>query len=199
MIKNIFLSVVLGFFINIAAISQNVQLGVKGGMNISKFGGNSNTPFSEYTGKVGFHIGGIVELPLTEKFSIQPELLYSLNGTNINSGGREIRTNNLQLPIIAKYYIINGLSAEAGPVFGYLLSAKYEATLTSQSGRETIDITDNYKSVDIAFGLGASYKLKSDLFFGLRYNFGLSNINDVDINNSKIRSNVFQVSAGYFF
>lgn len=197
--KNLYCAIILIFFISITTTSQNVLYGVKAGMNLSKFSGNSNEPFAKYNGKVGFHLGGIFELSLTEKFSIQPELLYSYQGTNINSGERVISMNNLQLPIIGKYYIVKGLSAEAGPIFGYLLSAKYEATLTSQGGRESVDISDNYKAVDIAFGLGASYKLKSDLFFGIRYNFGLSNINDLDLKNSKVRNNVFQLSAGYFF
>ncbi|MGO3183744.1 MAG: porin family protein [Aequorivita sp.] len=195
----LYIAITLIFLISTASTSQNVQYGVKAGMNISKLSGNSNDPFSRYDGKVGFHLGGIIELALNEKFSIQPELLYSYQGTDINYGERVVRLNNLQLPIIGKYYIVKGLSAEVGPVFSYLLSAKYVATLTSQGGRQTIDITDNYKSVDIALGLGASYRLKSDLFFGLRYNFGLLNINDADVNNAKVRSNVFQLSVGYFF
>lgn len=197
--KKFYFTIILVFFISTASISQNVLYGVKAGLNLSKFSGNSNDPFSGYDGKVGFHLGGIIEFSLTEMFSLQPELLYSYQGTDINSGERVIRINHLQLPILGKYYIVDGLSAEAGPVLGYLISAKYNANFTSEGGRETRDITDNFKSVDVAFAFGASYTLISDLFFGLRYNFGISDINDDGLKSSKTSSNVFQVSAGYFF
>jgi hypothetical protein len=38
------------------------------------------------------------------------------------------------------------------------------------------------------------------LFFGARYNFGLSNVNDADDSDDyKIHNNVLQVSVGYSF
>ncbi|WP_169718966.1 porin family protein [Aequorivita capsosiphonis] len=197
--KKFYLIIIVTFFISTTSTSQNVVYGVKAGMNLSKFSGSTNDPYSGYDGKVGFHLGGIIEISLTEMFSIQPELLYSYQGTNINSGAGRIGTHNVQVPVLGKYYILDGLSAEAGPVMEYLASAKYNATLTSEGGRETIDITDNYKSLNFAFGFGASYKLISDLFFGIRYNFGISNINDADLKDSKTKSNVLQLSAGYFF
>ncbi len=105
----------------------------------------------------------------------------------------------LQFPILGKYSINESISVEAGPVFGYLLFVKYEATLTSEGLRERIDVTDSFKPIDIALGMGVSFKLKSKLFFGLRYNFGHTEINDKDFNSSKLQSNIFQASEGYFF
>ncbi|CAM3392334.1 porin family protein [Aequorivita lipolytica] len=197
--KNKFFTFILIALIYSTANSQSLKYGLKAGMNISKFSSNTNDPYSDYNGRVGFHLGGLLEVPLNDKFSIQPELLCSFQGANINYGERKFTLNYLQLPILGKYYIINGLSAEAGPVLGYLISAKYNATLTSEGGRETVDVTENYKSIDVGLGLGASYKLKSDLFFGLRYNFGILDINDDSVKDSKIKNNVFQISVGYLF
>ena len=195
----IFFTIAVFFFINNTITSQNIVYGVKGGINISKFNSNSNNPFSQYDGKVGFHVGGLVEIPLSEKFSMQPELLYSLQGTNINSGERVIRLNNLQLPIMAKYYIVKRLGLEAGPVLDYLLSAKLVGDLNSEDGREVKDITDIYKTLNVAIGAGASYTLKTNLFFGLRYNFGFLDISDDTFNEVTLRTRALQVSAGYFF
>ncbi len=197
--KKLILSIIVSLFIVANVLSQEIRFGVKGGLNISKFNSKTNAPFSENTGRVGFHVGGLIEISLNEKFAIQPELLFSTQGSNINSGERELRLNYLQLPVMGKYKIVKGLSAEAGPVLGYLLSAKFNGLVNSEDGRETIDIKDGYKSVNVALGIGASYKLKSDIFFGLRYNIGLSNINNEDFTSAKTKNNVFQLSVGYLF
>lgn len=90
---------------------------------------------------------------------------------------------------MAKYYIIEGLSAELGPSLGVLVSAK--------AGDE--DAKDFYKSFDAAIAVGATYRLNMGVFFSLRYNKGLLDVNDSDEINFKNQSNVFQVSAGYSF
>lgn len=197
--KKFHFAIIIIFFINTVSHAQDAVYGVKAGMNLSKFNGSTGDSFSGYDTMIGFHLGGLVEFSLTEMFSIQPELLYSYQGTNINSGAGEIKTHNLQVPILAKYYIVDALSAEAGPIVGYLMSAKYNGNLNSEDGRETIDITENYKSVEFGFGFGASYQFISGLFFVARYNFGISNINDNQLESPNIKSNVFQLSAGYLF
>ncbi|TXD67771.1 PorT family protein, partial [Aequorivita lipolytica] len=41
--------------------------------------------------------------------------------------------------------------------------------------------------------------LNMGVFFSLRYNKGLLDVNDIDGYNGKNQNNVFQVSAGYSF
>ena len=124
----------------------------------------------------------------SEKFSFQPELLYSGQGydTDIDSEGI-IALNYLNIPLMAKYYATKKLSLEAGPQIGFLLSTK--------GGTE--DYKDLFKTTGFGVNMGIGYKLDNGLNFGARYNWGLSNIsvtNDVTMNNS-----VFQFSVGYFF
>ncbi len=58
---------------------------------------------------------------------------------------------------------------------------------------------EDFKNLDIAIGIGASYNIGSSLFVGIRYNKGIVNIhNDPNLNGSS-QNNVFQVSAGYAF
>lgn len=67
------------------------------------------------------------------------------------------------------------------------------------------DAKDYYRSFDAQFGIGASYRLNMGVFFSLRYNKGLLNVNEeyrvlgTTYNSGKNQSNVFQVSAGYSF
>ncbi|RZJ50008.1 MAG: PorT family protein, partial [Flavobacterium sp.] len=96
----------------------------------------------------------------------------------------------LNVPIMAKYYVIEKLSLEAGPQIGFLLSAKNQVD----------DLKDSFKSVDFGLNLGASYDITEHFFAGVRYNIGLSNIADVpDESDYKTNNSVVSVSVGYKF
>ena len=178
------------------AQSQEFRLGAKLGLNVASLGGDSYGVGS-LGSRTSFHIGGLAEIPLMGKFSLQPELLYSSEGSNWTFTGLDdnLKLDYVRVPVLAKYHIIEGLSAEAGPVFGVLVNAKND---------DGDDIKENFKTFDAAFGIGASYRLDMGVFFSLRYNKGLLNVNedyeDDGITYSyKNQSNVFQVSAGYTF
>ncbi|WP_339611222.1 porin family protein, partial [uncultured Planktosalinus sp.] len=126
---------------------------------------------------------------LMGNISLQPELLYSMKGTNWN----DTNLDYIDLPIMGKYNLpwVNGLSGEFGPVIGILMGAE-------QNGN---DVKDFYKTIDAAIAIGATYKLNMGVFFSLRYNNGLIDVDDFDDNYNSWRgkNNVFQVSAGYAF
>lgn len=124
--------------------------------------------------------------------------------------------NYINIPIMAKYYIIDGLSIEAGPQLGILVSANSEGNVielgTGAAESFDGDVKDYYKSIDFVVGIGASYRLNNGVFFSLRFNKGISKINeDIDFYlhdgdpidgidyNYKQQNNVFQISAGYSF
>ena len=59
------------------ANAQDVKFGAKAGLNLSNFTGDVENTST----KVGFQVGGFAEIKISEKFAVQPELLYSLQGT----------------------------------------------------------------------------------------------------------------------
>lgn len=141
-----------------AAQSQELRLGAKAGVNLASIAGDE---IDDFNGRIGFHVGALVEIPINKKFSIQPELLYSMHGAAreysvIPNGGYGIKyETNLNLdyiniPIMAKYYIIDGLSFETGPQFGILVSAKEEGEMTKLERGESEpfdrDVKENYNS-----------------------------------------------------
>ena len=102
----------------------------------------------------------------------------------------------INIPIMAKYYVVDGLAIEAGPYVGFLMKAENELSGGSLTGSQ--DIKDNMNSVDFGLGLGASYSLSNGFFGGARYNLGLTDLpkeNDGDA----IKNGVIQVSVGYKF
>lgn len=213
--KKLLLFTAIAAFAFTTAQSQEIRFGAKAGVNFANMSIKSDDGDIKPDGRTSFHIGGLVEIPITEKFSVQPEILYSSVGSKEKeseefmgetfSSEATYKLDYISIPIMAKYYVIDGLALEAGPQFGILVSAKgdYEIKGGGVSESGSIDMKDDLKKLDIGLGLGASYRLDMGVFFGARYVLGLTDIgddNDPDFNdNTKVKNNVFQLSVGYTF
>lgn len=163
--------------------AQDVKFGIKSGLNFATITGDNTSKDQTVT---AFNIGAMAEIKISEKFSFQPELLYSPQGYSLNNGSdNRIALNYLNIPLMGKYYATKRLSLEAGPQIGFLLSTK------------GINNKDLFKTTDFGVNFGLGYKLDSGLNFGARYVLGLTNINDVGT--FKNKNGVFQLSVGYFF
>lgn len=188
----IFAITVLAFSTSFA--QGELRMGIKGGLNLASIGGDAYvTGTSGFDSRTSFHLGGLVEIPISDKISVQPEVLYSAQGSKFNfgftTGSSDIKLDYLNIPIMGKYHIIPGLSGELGPVIGVLVKAE------SAGG----DVKDSFKKTDIGVAIGATYRLPMGFFGSLRYNKGVTNINDDATVSTKNQNNVFQVSAGYSF
>ncbi|MFG4004574.1 porin family protein [Flavobacterium aquidurense] len=179
------------------ANAQSTRFGVKGGLNISNFTGYQE----DVKSLAGFHIGGFAEIKLAKKFAIQPEFLFSTQGTTIEGyngdSNTNVKVNYLNIPILAKYYITGAFSVEAGPQIGFLLSAKSRGE----------DINDLFKSTDYGLNLGIGYDFTENFALGLRYTIGLSDIADVPDDsqdypfayNANFKNSNFALSLAYKF
>lgn len=185
---------VLILAVSLFAFSMNTQaqvkatFGLKGGMNVSSLTGDVINPKA----KVGMHFGALVQVSLSEYFSIQPEVVYSLEGNKSSGGNQNINTNlnMLNIPVMLQYEIVDGFLLEAGPQIGFFLSAKQKA------GNQSVDIKNVVKGTNFGMGVGAGWRHDSGFGVGARYNFGLSNIYNGQ-GNAKIKSNAFQISLYY--
>ncbi|QYJ68229.1 porin family protein [Flavobacterium litorale] len=188
--KKILLSAVAVIALGVTAQAQEIKFGVKAGLNIADLGGDAETNGS----RTGLHIGGLAEFKLTETFSVQPELVYSMQGAKSDNGvGGEFDLNldYINVPIMAKYYVMEGLSIEAGPQIGFLMGAEFDGN----------DVKDNYKSIDFGLGGGVAYDLPMGVFFQARYYAGMSSITeDIEgVETVDTMNNVISLSVGYKF
>jgi len=167
--------------------AQNITFGAKAGLNFASMAGDDADGLD---GRTSFHLGVTAEIEMSDTFSIQPELLYSGQGYTAD-GDVTGKVDYINLPIMAKFYVADGISLEAGPQIGFLASAKADVD------GESTDIKDSLKSTDFALNLGAGYKLDSGLNFGLRYSMGLTDVPDGDSDGFK--HSVLQLSVGYNF
>ncbi|SFN58149.1 Opacity protein [Paenimyroides ummariense] len=177
-----------------ALAQQQLKFGPKAGVNFANLSGVDNAEM-----KTGFHVGAVAEIKFNEKFSIQPEVVYSAQGAKANIGNIQGKANldYINVPILAKYYIVDGFSVEAGPQIGFLAKAEGKGTVDNVS--VTNDIKDNFKSTDFGLGFGLAYDLPVGVFVNARYNLGLSDIRNNTSSGDAIKNNVIQVGIGYKF
>lgn len=155
--------------------SGEMKFGVKAGYANTNFGGDATTDAAS-----NFYVGGLVDFSISEKFHIQPELLYSMEGAD----NEETNLDFIRIPIMAKYYVADGFNIQAGPEFAFVAGGGL--------------IKDEAKSFDYGLGFGAGYELTSGLMFDARYNLGLADINDTGTD-AKVTTTSFQIGLGYRF
>ncbi len=169
-------------------------LGIKGGPNFSNLDVNSSVG-DNYKSRTGFHGGAFALIKLT-KIGIQPEVIFSRQGSNFefSSADREDNFDYINIPIILKLYTVAGINIQAGPQFGFLSGGEVKST--AQGITTTNDAKDFYKGSDFSVALGLGWDLPFGLTLDARYNLGLSKINDGN-NAPEAKNQVFQISAGF--
>lgn len=182
------------------AYSQaQVAIGIKGGPNFATIDTKSSAG-ENYKNRAGFH-GGAFVLIKAAKIGIQPEVIFSQQGSKveINSQNFESNFSYLNIPIILKLYTVAGINLQAGPQFGFITSAKTPIQDQFGGTYRVEDVKDKMKSSDFTLGLGLGWDLPFGLTLDARYNLGLSKIyDDAPANQSNDAKNqVFQFSLGY--
>lgn len=181
-----FLSVAaLVLFFALGAQAQT-SLGLKGGLNVSTI----RIPNVDIDPKIGVHFGGFASTPISSRFALQPEVVYSQQGVKANQ--YDYTYHYLNIPLIFKGTISGGFHLQVGPQFGILLAAN------RKEGRTTLDITDSRNRYDGAIALGLGYDVDA-WQISARYNLGLSDVRDDSDNGINHTNNVFQLSLGYRF
>ena len=190
--KSFLLSTVLAVFFFSFANAQGFGVGVKVGTNINKLQGQSFKDQFTY----GYSAGAYADIKAGKKWSIQPEVLFNQVSTDtsdkfsdlydINSGKiSKIKLNYLSIPVLLNYNLSKGISLQAGPQFGILMSQSKDLL---QNGK------DAFKTGDFSMLGGLQIKFSSIRLYG-RYAIGLNNLNDID-SRDKWRNQSIQLGVG---
>ena len=172
------------------ADAQEVKFGIKGGLNLANLGGDDAEDL-DY--RIGLHAGGFVSVPFLEDFRLQPEIVYSQQGAQVDFGDDELKYDYLNIPVIVKFMFTKNFNLQAGPQFGILLAAQQEI-----SGDE-VDVKDVLKSTDFGVGLGVGYESSDNVSIDARYNLGITDIVDGGSGDLSFPNQVIQVSLGIAF
>lgn len=161
-------------YANAQSSKSGMTFGVKGGYVNSNFTGDLNTDANS-----SFYLGGLVDFSISNKFHVQPELLYSMEGASDDNAGLDF----ISIPIMAKYYVTENFNLQAGPQIAFVAGGD--------------NVKDNVKSTDFRLGLGGAYELEGGLFFDARYNMGMTDISD--FNGVEVKTQSFNLGLGYRF
>ncbi len=152
--------------------SAQIQFGVKAGLNLANLSVSPKDAGTSLSFQPSFNAGGLVSIPIVSNFKLQPEVVYSAQGSSVKTSGESGHYNfgYINIPVLFKYQDPSGFFAEIGPQVGFLLSAK------AKSGGNSVDLKDEVKSTDFAGVLGIGYLSSINLGVDARYNLGLTNI-----------------------
>jgi hypothetical protein len=174
---------------------KDMSFGVKAGLNVSSIY-NIDEDGVDSNSFIGFHVGFFGEFMVSDKFAIQPELLYSTQGVELEFLGEkgDLKLDYINIPVLGKYYVSDAFSLEAGPQIGFLISAE------TNSGGVTEDVKDELKSTDVSLAFGANYDISKNFMIGARYNIGLTRLQEnLSPGEKDFKNSVFQISLGYKF
>ena len=143
-------------------------------------------------------------MPVTEKFDVEADVFYSMQGfkqdiytTTLDEYDevvlQTITSHYLNIPIVAKYYITNGLYVECGPQVGFLMGRSNNAeVLTPVDPYEY----SNTKKVDFSIVAGLGYNFYDNFYVNARYCHGFTGTSQI-YDGGKNRN--IQISVGYMF
>ncbi|MEO7977724.1 porin family protein [Flavobacterium sp.] len=152
------------------------EFGIKGGLNMSNLytddADDENVLF-------GFNAGAYATLPVSDFVAIQPELLFTTRGSELEynnvlaQGNVKLKLNYIELPLLVRVNITKNFNIHAGGYASYMVSAK--STGDGDFEFEDQYDTDDFNKFDagLAGGIGVDF---SPLSVGLRYNYGLTTI-----------------------
>jgi hypothetical protein len=174
------------------------DFGIKGGLNIAnqdiKVPGDANSTVQRQS-RLGLNAGLLAHIHVTPEIAIQPEALYSSQGSKytINNQEHELQLDYINVPVQFQLMFKNGFRVQTGPQVGFLVNTKDKV-----GGVETGYFTSaDFKKTDVAWTFGAGYLTNSGIGIDARYNLGLTNINNVGTNT--IKNNVAQLGLFYMF
>ena len=183
------------FLISFSAISyaQKFQFGIKGGVDMHKIDGRSFNEQFAY----GYQAGVFVAIPLSERFGIQPEVIFSqVNIDTANDLSSPYDFNNLdkvklkyiKIPLLLNYNANKFVTLQAGPQFGILMD---DNSTLLENGKSA------FNKGDFSMVAGLQLNISSIKIYG-RYGIGLNNINDID-NKEKWKNQNIQLGIGFKF
>lgn len=183
----------VAMFFALAAYSQaEVSIGIKAGPNFANLDTDASIS-ANYKNRSGFH-GGAFALFKFGKIGIQPELLFSQQGSKVtfNSQDYDANYSYINIPVMVKLYTVAGINLQLGPQFGFLASQKNELLDYAQSLDPSVK--DEAKNSDISLGMGVGWDLPFGLSVDGRYNLGLT---DNSGGSEEVKNQVWQISVGY--
>ncbi len=210
---------------NILAMGKT-SIGIKGGLNLSNLYGEH--VHEDLMVRPGLIFGALLHVESSDKFAIQPELLFSVKGYTIKKNGitERVGFRYIEIPVLFQYLLASSgpviPQLYAGPAIGFKAGVDIKNDL--KVSKEMIDLYESYleeleeirsrsmKNVDLGIVLGTGLGVKSGpgkFLLDLRVTLGLFKIDKLtermkysgmtEKDLAEVKNFAFSVLAGYLF
>ncbi|MDE6374539.1 MAG: porin family protein [Alistipes sp.] len=187
------------FFISALAAASaqplKVEWGVMAGINVPDY--TTKMDKTDISNKLGWQAGIVTSLKFGW-FSVDPQIFYVRQGLRIRpEGGDEInlKSNSVDVPVLAAFRPIRFLRIFAGPVFTVLNSCK------QKSGGDMLDFARVRPT--LSYSVGAGVTVLKHLTVDLRYNGQFKSKTNVELPDGrtldKLRTYNVALNVGYLF
>ncbi len=183
--KKIYTLLVALFLIGVLSAQAQIKFGVKGGLNLPSLDAQGGA--ISVDNATGWHAGLALELKLPI-IGIQADVLYSqigIDGFDINGTVADFQNTTLDIPIVAKFYILKVLNIQAGPQLSFVTSSKHDHE----------DITNQINNRAFGFVVGLGVELGPLMASG-RFIFPST----LTVQNAgEYKTTNIQIAVGYWF
>lgn len=161
-----------------SSLAQVFKPGIILGVAATDLDGTDLVDYDNDFSKAGFTGGGSLNIKLSEKNSLQFEILYTQKGSlkkhmdSLGNGYYKLNLDYVEIPLMFKHNIVFNINKkridnfyfEIGPSYGRLVQVKQEGTFDYAGGYQ-----NNFKNDEFALNIGLGCRLANHLYFDLRY------------------------------
>lgn len=181
------IAVLLIAFISGAAGAREMSFGARAGIIMSNITETPESWDDEKSYKSGFTGGVFMNYAFNERFSLQPELLYTMKGVKANLYDKLLSVDvtasfdYFELPVLA-VYTFRGTGnlrprVYAGPSFAYTLSSELELSAWLVSASVDFSSLTHITDFGAVAGAGFEYALGDGMLtFDARFQRGFTNV-----------------------
>ena len=205
--KKLRLVAVVAMLAIVTVASAQMNLGIKGGLNMSNMVGDE---INDNNMKLGFHVGLAVDYNFTPSMAIQTGLFFTTKGMKSEgsflgiTGSSTTNLMYLQLPVHFAYKQEvtpeTRIIFHAGPYVAYgvagKITAEVEGLKVADSDKVFGDGVTQLKPFDAGLGLGVGAEFGRFLV-DIGWDMGLVNLANTD--NAQIRNQIAYFSVGFKF
>lgn len=199
------------------------KIGIRAGLNLSNFleEDNDGVTSNNYDLLPGFHAGLFIEIPLGNRFAVEPGVMISSKGyqhsgdwtDTIGQFHEYYATSSpyyLDIPVAFKVSLEFGIVeifGAVGPYLGIGVGGNIYDEEKIDGIKEENDYkiawgssegNDNYKSLDYGLGFGFGVEIKG-IVVSYTYDLGLANIATDNSGGYTIKNRVMRISVAYKF
>lgn len=189
-------------FFGLAQINAQVTFkpGIKAGLNFSRFTQTDN-PNEKFSGKTDFYAAAFGELKLSKFYILQPELMYTRQGSKYeyidmdNVRHEETLDISYMSLAVANKFTFSGFNFHVGPTIDIRINDLDKQLSSTYSEDDEYYYENDYNFIDFAFFAGVGYNFTKNLGVEARVKKGIIPVNgDWEYTNI-----VYQVGLSYAF